>query len=146
MKEFFRECNSFTWRWNRQKFWLYPIYMLLLLIVPLMILSAFTVGWNSQMLQNMTMIAIWISYIYILYVSICAYIKRFHDLDKSGWYTALVVVPVLNILIWFWAGFTKGTDGPNQFWPDPLGWGAPEPTLPQNSQWQELSSEEAKAY
>lgn len=56
-----------------------------------------------------------------LYPSICVGIKRWHDRGKSGWWTLIVLIPVIG---WIWAfvelGCLKGTDGPNSYGPDPL--------------------------
>ena len=47
-------------------------------------------------------------------------IRRFHDLDKSGWWMLTFLIPIVGlILMIFW--FTqKGTAGENRFGPDPL--------------------------
>jgi uncharacterized membrane protein YhaH (DUF805 family) len=47
-------------------------------------------------------------------------VRRLHDLDRSGWWVLLDLVPLVGwiiLLIWF---CTKGTDGPNRFGPDRL--------------------------
>lgn len=48
-------------------------------------------------------------------------IKRWHDLDKSGWWVLINFIPIVGGL---WClvecGFLKGTVGPNRFGPDPL--------------------------
>ena len=46
-----------------------------------------------------------------IYSGICLTIKRWHDLNKSGWYTllCLLIIPAIYII------FAKGTDGPNQY-------------------------------
>ena len=57
----------------------------------------------------------------LIYPSIVLYSKRWHDRDKSGWWTLINFVPVIGGL-WMLIelGFLKGTDGPNRFGPDPL--------------------------
>ena len=57
----------------------------------------------------------------MLYPSIVLYAKRWHDRDKSGWWTLITFVPLIGQL-WMLieCGFLKGTDGPNRFGPDPL--------------------------
>ena len=47
-------------------------------------------------------------------------VRRLHDLDRSGWWVLLDLVPIVGwivLLMWF---CTKGTDGPNRFGPDRL--------------------------
>lgn len=50
-----------------------------------------------------------------IYSWLCLTIKRWHDLNKSGWYSLLgiLIIPVFYII------FAKGTDGPNKYGPKP---------------------------
>lgn len=47
-------------------------------------------------------------------------IKRFHDIGLSGWTTALLLVPVINLLPLGMCIFMRGTAGDNRYGPDPL--------------------------
>lgn len=47
-------------------------------------------------------------------------IRRMHDLNKTGWWSLLILVPFVGLYGFFLAFFKKGTDGPNRFGPDPL--------------------------
>jgi uncharacterized membrane protein YhaH (DUF805 family) len=52
--------------------------------------------------------------------SLAVAVRRLHDLDRSGWWLLLVLIPLIGsivLLIWF---CTRGTDGSNRFGPDPL--------------------------
>lgn len=54
--------------------------------------------------------------IFILYsLFIIQTIKRMHDINLSGWWTLLVLVPVVNILVGVWALVKKGTNGKNKY-------------------------------
>ena len=56
-----------------------------------------------------------------LYPAFALYAKRWHDRGKSGWWTLILVVPVIGALWWLVeCGFLRGTEGPNQYGPDPL--------------------------
>jgi uncharacterized membrane protein YhaH (DUF805 family) len=47
-------------------------------------------------------------------------IKRLHDLDYSGWYYLIALIPLIGGLILFiQTGFIKGTTGPNKYGDDP---------------------------
>ena len=56
-----------------------------------------------------------------IYPAIALYAKRWHDRGKSGWWTLIVLVPVIGA-IWFLIeqGFLRGDQGPNAYGPDPL--------------------------
>lgn len=50
-----------------------------------------------------------------------ATVRRLHDLDRSGWWWWLWLIPLIGwiiLIVWY---ATKGTSGPNRFGPDPFG-------------------------
>ena len=47
-------------------------------------------------------------------------IRRLHDLNKSGWFALLLLVPIIDFFFALYLLFVKGTDGPNDYGPDPL--------------------------
>ncbi|MDB5255370.1 MAG: hypothetical protein JWM14_65 [Chitinophagaceae bacterium] len=51
--------------------------------------------------------------LYILFI--IQTIKRLHDLNLSGWWVLLVLVPIVNILVGVWALLKKGTIGKNKY-------------------------------
>lgn len=61
-----------------------------------------------------------IGYIYVIYVSICSYIKRFHDLDRSWHYTWLAFIPYIWIIAVIWCGFFKWSQWDNGFGVNPI--------------------------
>gem|GEM_PF-2471221 len=46
--------------------------------------------------------------------------RRFHDLNRSGWWSLLFFIPIVNLFVGLYLLFKKGTKGPNRFGPDPL--------------------------
>jgi uncharacterized membrane protein YhaH (DUF805 family) len=57
----------------------------------------------------------------ILWASLAVCVRRWHDRDKSGWWTLINLVPVVGSI---WAlvetGFLKGTAGENRFGTAPV--------------------------
>ena len=55
-------------------------------------------------------------------------VRRLHDLNQSGWFVVLFwvlqFIPIVGFFAWLWPfiwlGCMKGTDGPNNYGPDPL--------------------------
>ncbi|MGO9699022.1 MAG: DUF805 domain-containing protein [Xanthobacteraceae bacterium] len=48
-------------------------------------------------------------------------IRRLHDLDRTGWWIFIGLIPLIGwiiLIIWY---CTRGTVGSNRFGPDPLG-------------------------
>ena len=46
-------------------------------------------------------------------------IERLHDIDKSGWYSILILIPFINLLLLVVLVVRRGTVGDNQYGSDP---------------------------
>ena len=51
----------------------------------------------------------------VLCPSVCLNIRRLHDVDKSGWWLLLMLVPLANFYAMYLIWFKKGTEGSNRF-------------------------------
>jgi len=107
---------SFEGRITRSDFWLkfvVPYWVGLIVLSLLATLLGETIGGIIFLLMNLiALVAIW--------PSLAVGAKRLHDRNKSGWWQLLLLIPVLGA-IWFLidAGCLPGTEGENQFGPDP---------------------------
>jgi len=121
--------TSFEGRISRQPFWL-GVLALFIAQWVIMIILGMVFGYSmmggmdpeaaaSGAMSGMTPIVI-ISLLF-LYPALAVYTKRWHDRGKSGWWTLILLVPLIGF-IWFLVecGFLRGTDGPNQYGNDPL--------------------------
>ena len=108
VKKVYREYANFEGRARRQEFWYFTLFFVIVSfvlsiidgIIGMQILSAiFTLG--------------------SLVPSLAVGARRLHDIDKSGWWQVIGLIPLIGlIMIWFYA--QKGTDGANSFGSDPL--------------------------
>jgi uncharacterized membrane protein YhaH (DUF805 family) len=48
------------------------------------------------------------------------HIQRWHDLNKSGWFSIMNAMPLVNVVVGFYLMFAKRSAGPNQYGEDPL--------------------------
>ena len=108
--------TSLEGRIGRKSFWMGLIPIIVITIVTVAIdlklgtMSEYGFGVVSG-------IAAWV----LLYPAIMLYAKRWHDRNKSGWWTLINFVPIIGGLwLLIELGFLRGTDGPNRFGPDPL--------------------------
>jgi uncharacterized membrane protein YhaH (DUF805 family) len=102
-----------TWegRINRQRFWAYFLVYVAALMVVTLVENLIGLG---GILSTLFILA-------ALFPSICVAIKRWHDVDKSGWWVLIGLIPLVGgIIALVFNGFIKGTDGPNRFGDDPL--------------------------
>jgi uncharacterized membrane protein YhaH (DUF805 family) len=104
---------AFDGRINRAKFWL--VWALSWLFMVVMVGIAAAIG------STFVYVIFAVAYIGLIWVSLAAAIKRWHDRDKSGWWVLISLIPLIGPI---WAlvetGFLEGTQGPNQYGPDPL--------------------------
>tara|TARA_B100001115_G_C15819544_1_gene407311 strand:- start:487 stop:747 length:261 start_codon:yes stop_codon:yes gene_type:complete len=56
----------------------------------------------------------------IIVPSIAVTIRRLHDLDRTGWWYLISIVPLVGPLVLLIFLCLPGTDGNNRFGPDPL--------------------------
>lgn len=123
--------TRFDGRINRQKWWLglialmivqWIVYAVLMIVFggSMMNVNPDDPAAMEQMMSSMTVPMIVLLLIF-LWPSLALYAKRWHDRGKSGWWTLIVFVPIIGAI---WAlvelGFLAGTEGPNQYGPDPL--------------------------
>jgi len=56
----------------------------------------------------------------IMLFTVFPVIKRFHDLGHSGWWAITTFIPLLALIPYIYLFFWRGTEGTNQYGPDPL--------------------------
>ena len=64
----------------------------------------------------------WRLALFVLYLpmSALAFIlatRRLNDANRSGWWSVLLMVPILNIFVWLYLMFAAGSDGDNDYGP-----------------------------
>lgn len=53
-------------------------------------------------------------------LSVPSSVRRFHDLDKSGWWILVTFIPFIGTVPSYQCWCSEGTKGPNRFGPDPV--------------------------
>ena len=48
-------------------------------------------------------------------------IRRLHDLDKSGWFAIIAMIPIIGLIFSMYILCAKGSDGWNKYGEEPLG-------------------------
>jgi uncharacterized membrane protein YhaH (DUF805 family) len=109
--------SIFAGRYNRAKYAL----IMLIVAIPLIILRivALEVDLGDKFIGILKVVFEILGVVAIA-VSLPITVKRLHDVDKSGWYCLLFLVPVANVILGFYLLFKKGTQGINRFGEDPL--------------------------
>jgi len=124
--------TSFEGRINRQKWWLGLIILMIIqwifyIVVAMIFDGGMMVSVDPENPESVRqamgalMIPLFILILVFLWPTLAIYAKRWHDRGKSGWWTLIILIPFIGP-IWGLVelGFLRGTEGPNQYGPDPL--------------------------
>jgi uncharacterized membrane protein YhaH (DUF805 family) len=100
-------------RIGRASFWRHGVLALLLLDAVGNALLQIA-QWDAETAQAVV-------YVVLLWPALALSIKRWHDINRSGWFVLVNLIPVVGWLIALVVnGFVPGTEGDNRFGPDPL--------------------------
>jgi uncharacterized membrane protein YhaH (DUF805 family) len=111
----FSNYVNFSDRASRSEYW----FWILFVIIGDIVAMAIDYALGIQVISTLFSLA-------VLLPGIAIAVRRLHDLDRSGWWVLLALIPLIGaiiLLIWF---CSRGTDGPNRFGPDPLSGMAPQ--------------------
>lgn len=107
---------GFEGRVSRQEFWVRFFLVAILAFVPV---SA--IFWITKPPQAAKVFIAVVVVLAILWTSIAVHVKRWHDINCSGWFVLLGLIPgigvLANVVV---CGFVRGTPGTNRFGEDPL--------------------------
>jgi uncharacterized membrane protein YhaH (DUF805 family) len=102
-----RNYVTFQGRAPRAEFWWFTLFQVIVqLSLPLLI----TMVWPGQ-----DKLAAAIVSLALFLPSIAVSVRRLHDLNRSGWWMWIVLIPVIGalvLLVWY---CTRGTRGSNRF-------------------------------
>jgi uncharacterized membrane protein YhaH (DUF805 family) len=128
LKRFF----DFSGRSRRKEFWLWWLFVIIVYIVAMILDVQLGLGGSSTSSSEfgdgtasanvavnggiLTMIWALITLIPGLAVTV----RRLHDVDKSGWFILLGLIPLVGFYL-LYLYCQPGTPGPNRFGPDPKG-------------------------
>lgn len=112
--------TSFDGRINRAKFWAGIGIFIAIAIVAFILDSILGTRFTTNSGAQVGAIGILVT-LASIYFAIALYAKRWHDRNKSGWWTLIGLIPIIGgIWLLIELGILEGTRGANQYGPDPL--------------------------
>lgn len=131
IKTFYARYTDFSGRSSRSEFWWVQLCLAILTFLfyfGVAISSESSIGGEISATQLVLIGGLILIFLGHLIGLIALQVRRFHDLDKTGWlvlvFGILSLIPLVGTLvsigqlIWF---CFRGTIGGNQYGPDPLG-------------------------
>jgi uncharacterized membrane protein YhaH (DUF805 family) len=100
---------NFRDRSSRSEYWYWFLFNVIVSVVAAIVDSQL----NGQIVSSIFQLATTIP-------TLAVGVRRLHDIDHSGWWILISLIPLIGaiiLVVWF---ATKGDDGPNRFGSDPL--------------------------
>ena len=119
MIEPLRRYAQFSGRARRKEFWAFELLMIALTLL-LVTVDIFVFGTNDMATNTSVGPLSGLFSLAILIPSIAVSVRRLHDLDKSGWWLLIGLLPIVGVLVLLFWYCSRGTTGPNSFGADPL--------------------------
>lgn len=107
-KLFFSNYINFSGRSNRGEYWWAVLALVLISIVFAVIDGILAAGGGMPVLGTIFTLA-------TLVPGIALGVRRLHDIDKSGWWYLLILVPLIGVLVLIYFFIQKPMAGPNRF-------------------------------
>lgn len=123
---------SFQGRISRKAFWLYVLASIVLGVVlnflampPQPVLDPSATPEQAMAAMSGYYGAIpfwyWLLQLVLFVIGLSILAKRWHDQDRSGWWSLLLLIPILGgLIVLIMCGFIAGTPGPNRFGEGPM--------------------------
>jgi len=111
---------DFSGRARRKEYWYFSLALFISYILAGAVDTFLHLGFSEEPGFSRGWLSLAVS-LFFLIPSLSVSIRRLHDLDKSGWWLLLQLIPLIGpiiVLVWF---CFQGTTGSNRFGPDPLG-------------------------
>lgn len=119
---------QFGGRSRRREFWMWVLFNLVVAAVLATIDTLIGFGGTSAVTSpygasyswysNGPLSLIWTIATFVPNLSVS--VRRLHDIDKSGWWLLILLVPLVGFIVLIVFQCIEGTRGPNRFGPDPI--------------------------
>ena len=111
----FRNYVNFTGRAPLSEYWFWELFYTIVVVVAVSIDGALFPSWEEvSPVVTLVVLALFLP-------TLAISIRRLHDIDRSGAWILIGVIPLLGfVLLIIWA-CKAGTKGTNRFGPDPFG-------------------------
>ena len=109
---------TYQGRLNRKPYILYSVGIWFLMLILNVV--ADVLGDSRSSVALLVAFALYLAVLALCVPSVMLTLRRWHDLGKSGWFTLLSLIPVVNFFVEIYLWAAPGTAGPNAYGEDPL--------------------------
>jgi uncharacterized membrane protein YhaH (DUF805 family) len=110
--------NGFVYRGraSRSAYWWFVLFEVIATVV-LELLIVIPAATHSNAIVGVFLIIVSIAMLYVALVGLALTIRRLHDIDRSGWWVLIGLVPFVGGIVLLVFSLLEGTPGPNRFQP-----------------------------
>jgi uncharacterized membrane protein YhaH (DUF805 family) len=104
----FRNYVNFSGRASRPEFWYWVLFAIIVSVVAKVIDLVLFPSADISPINSLVGLALFLP-------GLGVSVRRLHDIDRTGWWILLVLIPLIGaiiLIIWY---CQKGTPGPNRF-------------------------------
>jgi uncharacterized membrane protein YhaH (DUF805 family) len=116
VKQAFSHGFVYRGRASRSAYWWFVLLEVIATIV-LELLIVIPAATHSSAIVALFLIIASIALIYVALVGLALTIRRLHDIDRSGWWVLIGLVPFVGGIVLLVFSLLEGTPGPNRFQP-----------------------------
>ena len=116
VKQAFSHGFVYRGRASRSAYWWWALFEVIALFAS-ELLIVIPVAAHSNAAAAVFFIILGIAGIYLALVGLAVTIRRLHDIDRSGWWVLIGLVPFAGGIVLLVFSLLEGTPGPNRFQP-----------------------------
>jgi uncharacterized membrane protein YhaH (DUF805 family) len=98
-------------RINRLRYWAHSMLFTFAMFAVIAVIGLL----SAMVSTTLGIVLVVVAYIVMIAFSFILVIQRLHDLNKTGWLSLLMLVPLANIYLFVLVIFFKGTEGRNNY-------------------------------
>lgn len=109
----------FNGRSRRREYWMFFLFCGIVIFFATILDNAFGITFNVAE-ENSGFGPIYLFSSLVLFIpTLAVSVRRLHDIDKSGWFVFVIIIPMIGAIWFLVMMITEGTKGTNQYGPDP---------------------------
>lgn len=124
VKSVFSKYATFQGRASRSEYWFFYLFNILLeiglLIVGLILGAIVGKGTGALAGMGIAYVLLCIYGLIAIIPSISVFVRRMHDIGRSGWWYWIALVPLVGAIVLLVFLLTGSNRGDNQYGPEPL--------------------------
>lgn len=111
-----RRTLDFTGRMSRKNFIIFHLVNFVVSLIISMLVPAIGFMTASVPILGLIIVAMVLAFhLWMLVAGLSSCVRRLHDIEKSGWWMLIAIIPLINLIFLIWLSAVAGDDAPNYY-------------------------------